>query len=67
MDEVFADPQVRHLAMLATVEHATRGPVDVLRDPITMTRSTPVVPTAAPMPGTDPGTVLDGLGIPRRA
>jgi crotonobetainyl-CoA:carnitine CoA-transferase CaiB-like acyl-CoA transferase len=65
MDEVFADPQVQHLAMLATVDHATRGPVDVLRNPITMTRSAPVVPTAAPMPGADPGEVLDALGIPR--
>ena len=26
IDEVFADPQVRHLAMTATVDHATRGP-----------------------------------------
>ena len=65
MDEVFADPQVQHLAMLATVDHATRGRVDVLRNPITMTRSAPVVPTAAPMPGADPGEVLDALGIPR--
>jgi crotonobetainyl-CoA:carnitine CoA-transferase CaiB-like acyl-CoA transferase len=65
IDEVFADPQVQHLAMLATVDHATRGPVDVLRTPITMSRSTPVVPTAAPMPGADPDAVLDALGIPR--
>jgi len=65
MDEVFADPQVQHLAVLATVDHATRGPVDVLRNPITMTRSAPVEPTASPMPGNDPGEVLDALGIPR--
>lgn len=66
LDEVFADPQVQHLAMLATVDHATRGPVDVLRNPITMSRSEPVVPTAAPMPGADAGDVLDALDIPRR-
>jgi crotonobetainyl-CoA:carnitine CoA-transferase CaiB-like acyl-CoA transferase len=65
IDEVFADPQVQHLAMLATVDHPTRGAVDVLRNPITMSRSAPVVPTAAPMPGADPGAVLDALGIPR--
>jgi formyl-CoA transferase len=65
IDEVFADPQVQHLRMLETVEHVNRGPVDVLRDPITMSRSAPVVPTAAPVPGRPPGEVLDELGIPR--
>ena len=65
MDEVFADEQVRHLAMLETVDHATRGPVDVLRNPITMSRSAPIVPTPPPMPGREPAEVLDDLGIPR--
>jgi crotonobetainyl-CoA:carnitine CoA-transferase CaiB-like acyl-CoA transferase len=64
IDEVFADPQVRHLAMLARVEHATRGPVDVLRNPITMSRSRPVVPTASPVPGRADAEVLAELGIP---
>ncbi len=63
IDEVFADPQVQHLAMLARVEHATRGPVDVLRDPITMSRSRPVVPTASPVPGRPEAEVLADLGI----
>ena len=42
------------------------GPVDVLRNPITMSRSAPVVPTAAPMPGADPGDVLDAPRDPAR-
>jgi crotonobetainyl-CoA:carnitine CoA-transferase CaiB-like acyl-CoA transferase len=64
VDEVFADSQVRHLAMLATVDHATRGEVDVLRNPITMSRSRPVVPTASPVPGRPERDVFEELGIP---
>jgi crotonobetainyl-CoA:carnitine CoA-transferase CaiB-like acyl-CoA transferase len=64
IDEVFADAQVQHLAMLATVAHATRGDVDVLRNPITMSRSRPVVPTASPVPGRPEREVFEELGIP---
>jgi crotonobetainyl-CoA:carnitine CoA-transferase CaiB-like acyl-CoA transferase len=64
MDEVFADPQVKHLAMLSRIPHAHRGDVDVLRNPITMSRSRPVVPTASPVPGRPVRDVLDELGIP---
>jgi crotonobetainyl-CoA:carnitine CoA-transferase CaiB-like acyl-CoA transferase len=64
IDEVFADPQVQHLAMLASIDHATRGPVDVVRNPITMSRSRPVVPTASPVPGRPEADVLAALGIP---
>lgn len=65
MDEVFADPQVQHLGMLERVDHAIRGPVDVLRNPITMSRSAPVVPMASPVPGRPVDEVLDELGVPR--
>ena len=58
IDEVFADPQVQHLAMLARIPHANRGDVDVLRNPITMSESRPVVPTASPVPGRPDGRDL---------
>ncbi len=64
MDEVFADPQVQHLAMLSRIPHAHRGDVDVLRNPITMSRSRPVVPTASPVPGRPAADIFDELGIP---
>ena len=60
----FADPQVQHLAMLARIPHAHRGDVDVLRNPITMSRSRPVAPTASPVPGRPVDEVLADLGIP---
>lgn len=63
MDEVFADAQVQHLDMLRRIPHANRGDVDVLRNPITMSRSRPVAPTASPVPGRPAAEILDELGI----
>jgi crotonobetainyl-CoA:carnitine CoA-transferase CaiB-like acyl-CoA transferase len=62
IDEVFAEPQVEHLALLERVEHSTRGSVDVLRSPLTMSRSQTVPKTAAPMPSQDTDEVLHELG-----
>ena len=64
VDEVFADPQVQHLAMLARIPHANRGDVDVLRNPITMSESRPAVPTASPVPGRSEAEIFAELGIP---
>ena len=50
IDEVFADPQVEHLEMLATVDHPTRGATRILRNSITMDRSRPVDPRPSPLP-----------------
>jgi crotonobetainyl-CoA:carnitine CoA-transferase CaiB-like acyl-CoA transferase len=63
VDEVFADPQVEHLQMLQRVHHPVRGPVDVLRNPITMSRSRPVTATSSPRPGLDRADVLAALGL----
>jgi crotonobetainyl-CoA:carnitine CoA-transferase CaiB-like acyl-CoA transferase len=62
IDEVFADPQVRHLAMTERVDHAVRGPIDILRNPITMSRSARARRTAAPTPGQDTDQLLHELG-----
>ena len=64
IDEVFADPQVQHLQMLERIDHPVRGPVDVLRNPITMSRSQPVTATSSPRPGRDRDEVLAELGLP---
>jgi len=62
IDEVFADPQVRHLAMTERVDHAVRGPIDILRNPITMSRSARAPRTAAPTPGQHTDELLHELG-----
>jgi crotonobetainyl-CoA:carnitine CoA-transferase CaiB-like acyl-CoA transferase len=64
VDEVFADPQVQHLQMLEHIEHPVRGSVDVLRNPITMSRSQPVTTTSSPRPGRDRDEVLAQFGLP---
>ena len=64
IDEVFADPQVQHLQMLERIDHPVRGPVEVLRNPITMSRSQPVTTTSSPRPGRARDEVLAELGLP---
>jgi formyl-CoA transferase len=65
MDEVFADPQVEHLAMVATTEHPTLGPRDLVRNAVTMTDGPPTVRTPSPDPGEHTDAVLGELGLTR--
>jgi crotonobetainyl-CoA:carnitine CoA-transferase CaiB-like acyl-CoA transferase len=62
MDEVFADPQVRHLAMTQAVEHPVRGPLDLVRNPVRMTGAAGTVRTPSPDPGDHTDEVLASLG-----
>jgi crotonobetainyl-CoA:carnitine CoA-transferase CaiB-like acyl-CoA transferase len=63
VDKVFEDPQVRHLGMAVTVEHDVRGPVAILRQPVNMSRTPPLVRTASPMPGDHRDEILAELGL----
>ncbi len=63
MDEVFADPQVEHLAMTAPVDNAALGPLTLVRNAVRMTGAGPTVRTAAPGAGSDTGDVLAELGL----
>ena len=62
VDEVFADPQVHHLHMVDTVEHPALGPLDILRNAVSMNDGPPTVRTAAPDPGAHTDEVLTSLG-----
>ncbi len=62
MDEVFADPQVRHLGMVARVEHAVLGPIDIVGQPIKLSRTPASVHTAIAELGADTDAVLGELG-----
>jgi len=64
MDEVFADPQVRHLGMAAPVEHPSLGAITLVAQPITMSRSRAVLARAAPELGADTASILEELGPP---
>lgn len=58
MDEVFADPQVVHLDLTRSVEHASDGTVEVLRHPVTLSETPTAVSSAAPVPGAHTREVL---------
>ena len=62
MDQVFADPQVQHLGMARTIQHATMGPIQVVNQAIKLSR-TPANPhTAIGEMGEANEEVLGGLG-----
>jgi crotonobetainyl-CoA:carnitine CoA-transferase CaiB-like acyl-CoA transferase len=62
MDEVFADPQVEHLAMTQEVQHAKLGPLDIIRNAVRMTGTPGTVRAPSPDTGAHTGEVLAGLG-----
>ena len=62
MDEVFADPQVVHLAMTRTIEHPALGPLDIVRNAVRMTGEPDTVRTPTPELGGHTEQVLAELG-----
>jgi crotonobetainyl-CoA:carnitine CoA-transferase CaiB-like acyl-CoA transferase len=62
MDEVFADPQVEHLAMTEPVEHPALGRLDILRNAVRMTDAPATVRTPSPDAGDHTAEVLAELG-----
>jgi formyl-CoA transferase len=62
MDEVFADPQVEHLAMAQPVTHPVLGQLDIVRNAVRMTDAPPTVRAASPDAGDHTDEVLDELG-----
>jgi crotonobetainyl-CoA:carnitine CoA-transferase CaiB-like acyl-CoA transferase len=62
-DEVFADPQVAHLGMVATVASPTLGTLGILRNAVTLAGGPPTVRTATPEAGEHTTPVLLELGL----
>ena len=63
MDQVFADPQVQHLKATARVEHPILGSLDILAQPIKLSRTPAAVVTATPERGAHTDEVLRELGL----
>ncbi len=63
MDEVFADPQVRHLGMAVPCRHPTRGDVAVVGQPVKLSRTPAEIRTATPDAGEHTAEILAELGF----
>ena len=62
MDEVFADPQVRHLGMAQAVAHPTRGSVELIAQPVQLSRTPARLDHILPDKGADTEQVLREAG-----
>src|SRR5712675_182593 len=62
MDEVFADPQVQHLGMAAPVEPGTLGKIEVVNQPIKLTRTPSQIAHPTPEKGEHTEEVLKEYG-----
>jgi crotonobetainyl-CoA:carnitine CoA-transferase CaiB-like acyl-CoA transferase len=62
MNEVFADPQVKHLGITRTVPHKVLGDVEVIGQPIELSRTPWSVRSATPEAGEHTDMVLTELG-----
>lgn len=62
IDEVFADPQVQHLAIAQTTKGEKVGDIDLIGQPITMSRSTSTLAVGAPEKSAHTEEVLTDLG-----
>jgi crotonobetainyl-CoA:carnitine CoA-transferase CaiB-like acyl-CoA transferase len=62
MNEVFADPQVRHLNMTRHVQHNVLGDTEVVGQAVELSRTPWSVRTAAPEAGEHTEEVLRELG-----
>ncbi len=62
MNEVFADPQVKHLGIARKVHHKTLGDIEVIGQAIELSRTPWSIRSATPEPGEHTDAVLGELG-----
>jgi crotonobetainyl-CoA:carnitine CoA-transferase CaiB-like acyl-CoA transferase len=62
IDEVFADPQVRHIGIARAVEHPTRGRQELVGQAVELSRTPWGMRTSAPEKGEHTDAVLRALG-----
>jgi len=67
MDEVFADPQVRHLGMAAPVQHRSLGPIEVVNQAVKLSRTPSGIVRATPEQGEHTEEVLKEYGYDDKA
>jgi len=65
LDQVFADPQVRHIGAAAEVRHPKLGPIRIVNQAVGLSRTPATMATATPEQGEHTEEVLTGLGYSR--
>jgi crotonobetainyl-CoA:carnitine CoA-transferase CaiB-like acyl-CoA transferase len=63
VDEMFGDPQVRHSGIAQTVNHPVRGDIQIIGQPVTLSRTPAAVVSAARDVGQDSDEILAELGL----
>jgi crotonobetainyl-CoA:carnitine CoA-transferase CaiB-like acyl-CoA transferase len=63
MDEVFADPQVRHSGIATPIHHPERGETKLVGQPVKLSRTPASIYVSAPDAGEHSGTILNDLGL----
>jgi formyl-CoA transferase len=62
MNEVFADPQVKHLGIAQTVHHKALGDIELIGQAVTLSRTPSRLKTASPDAGEHTDAILGELG-----
>ena len=62
IDQVFADPQVKHLGLATPVHHKRLGEFQIVASPVNLEGVSKAVRTATPEKGEHTRSVLEGLG-----
>ena len=62
MNEVFADPQVKHLGIAQTVHHKQLGDIELIGQAVTLSRTPSRLKTASPNAGEHTDAILGELG-----
>src|SRR4051794_32412711 len=62
IDQVFADPQVRHLGIAQAVDHSALGTMELVGQAVTLSRSPSRLRTASPEAGEHTDAILRALG-----
>src|SRR5262245_1424876 len=63
IDEVFSDPQVKHLGIVADMKTPDRGTLQVMRQPVSLSRTPSAVAMPTPARGEHTQTVLAEFGF----
>jgi formyl-CoA transferase len=67
MDEVFADPQVKHIGIAQPVDHPTLGRIELVGQAVSLSRTPSALRTATPERGAHTDAVLRELGYDEKA